>query len=212
MKLININSNIALMTISFFLFSSPSFSEGMDKTEPSNYKDNNNNNKNQNDINLSIQNDGEKIILDAHYIVPAPASLVWETLTDFDNFPSFKRSMLSSKITSKKGNTFRVTQVSIIKLSGASFNFESIKEIYLTPFKKINKRMISGNMHKMLETTEIVSKGNDTHIYYHANIVPNMWILNYIGHIFIEDEAREQLQEDRNEIIRRRKITTTLIK
>tara|TARA_Y100001936_G_C16086569_1_gene682183 strand:+ start:1218 stop:1808 length:591 start_codon:yes stop_codon:yes gene_type:complete len=192
-----------LIIIGFFLLSSPTYSDVIDKTKIAQH--------NKNDINLSVQNDGKKIILDAHYFVPVQASLVWETLTDFSNFPSFKSSMLSSKITSKKGNTLRVTQVSIIKLSGASFNFESIKEIYLVPFEKINKRMISGNMHKMIETIEIVPEDNNTHIYYHADIVPNMWILNYIGHIFIEDEAREQLQEDRNEIIRRKRITNTLI-
>jgi selenophosphate synthetase-related protein len=65
--------------------------------------------------------------------------------------------------------------------------------------------MISGNMSKMHEITKINSGGDKTYISYHADIVPNMWILKYIGHGFIETEARERLQQVRNEIIRRKK-------
>lgn len=163
-------------------------------------------NKHREDINITIQNNGKKIVVDAYFTVPVNSQLVWHTLTDFNNIPSFISSVQSSEIINRTGNTLHVTQNSIIEFSIATFNFESVREVNLVPFKEISERMISGNMHKMEETTQIIPEGDQTRISYHADIIPDMWILKYIGHIFIEDEAREQFQEIRNEIIRRKKI------
>ena len=162
-------------------------------------------NNHRNDINIKIQNDGQKIVIDAYYYVPTNPKLVWATLTDFNNIANFTKGVASSKITRRKGNTLRVAQTSEIRFSGVSFNFESIIEVHLVPFKGFSTRMISGNMSKMHEVTKINSDGDQTRIYYHADIVPNMWILKYIGHSFIADEAKERLQQVRKEIIRRKK-------
>ena len=176
------------------------------ETKPSN-SNHQSANKHQNDIHIVIHNDGEKIVINAYYTVPANSQLVWDTLTDFDNLSSFISGVRSSKIINKTGNTLRVAQTVEIRLSGVSFDFESVGEVHLVPFKEFTTRMISGNMSKMHETTKITSDGEQTHISYHADIVPNMWILRYIGHTFIETETRERLQQVRNEIIRK-KIST----
>ena len=203
--------------IIFSLLISPSvsFSDEIDKdpsihivaksilaAESSNYQSIN---KNQDDINITVHSDGKKIVVDAYYSVPADSQLVWATLTDFNNISNFIKGVASSKITNRTGNTLRVAQTSEIRFSGVSFNFESVGEIKLVPFKGFSTRMISGNMSKMHEITKINSDGDKTYISYHADIVPNMWILKYIGHGFIETEARERLQQVRNEIIRRKK-------
>lgn len=167
-------------------------------------------NKHREDINITIQNDGKKIIVDAHYSVPTSPKIVWATLTDFNNIAEFTEGVASSKITRRKGNTLRVAQISEIRFSGVSFNFESIIEVHLVPFKGFSTRMISGNMSKMHEITRINSDGDQTHIYYHADIVPNMWILKYIGHSFIANEAKDRLQQVRKEIIRRMKTSSKM--
>ena len=203
------------IVLCFMNFPSISFSDEIDKNssiltvaknilaaDSSNYQPVNNH---QNDINIKIQNDGQKIVVDAYYYVPTNPRLVWATLTDFNNIANFTKGVASSKITRRKGNTLRVAQTSEIRFSGVSFNFESIIEVHLVPFKGFSTRMISGNMSKMHEVTRIDSDGDQTRIYYHADIVPNMWILKYIGHSFIADEAKNRLQQVRKEIIRRKK-------
>jgi carbon monoxide dehydrogenase subunit G len=208
-------SNKWFIIFSLLIFPSISFGNEIDKSpsihivaksiltaESSNYQPVN---KNQDDINITIQNNGKVIVVDAYYSVPAGLQLVWGTLTDFNNIPNFIKGVASSEITNRTGNTLRVAQTSEIRFSGVSFNFESVGEIKLVPFKGFSTRMISGNMSKMHEITKINSGGDKTYISYHADIVPNMWILKYIGHGFIETEARERLQQVRNEIIRRKK-------
>ena len=208
-------SNKWFIIFSLLIFPSISFGNEIDKSpsihivaksiltaESSNYQPVN---KNQDDINITIQNNGKVIVVDAYYSVPAGLQLVWGTLTDFNNIPNFIKGVASSKITNRTGNTLLVAQTSEIRFSGVSFNFESVGEIKLVPFKEFSTRMISGNMSRMHEITKINLDGDQTNIYYHADIVPNMWILKYIGHSFIEAEAKERLQQVRKEIIRRKK-------
>ena len=209
-----------LIIFCFLLLPSVSFSDGPDEvmlkdvairnTPAGEVKLSNSNyqsvNKRQKDINITIQNDGENIIVDAYFTVPVNSQLVWDTLTDFDNISSYISSVQSSKIINRTGNTLHVTQDSKVRFSVITFNFGSVSEVNLVPFKEINERMISGNMRKMEETTQIIPEGDQTRISYHANFIPDMWIVKYIGHVFIEDEAREHFQEIRDEAIRRKKI------
>jgi carbon monoxide dehydrogenase subunit G len=156
-----------------------------------------------NDIEITIQNDGEQIVVDATFTVPVKPQLVWETLTDFDSIQNFISSVQSSKIINRTENTLYVSQDSIIKIGFFTFSFESTRQINLFPFWKIRERMIKGNMRKMEETTQLLLEGDQTRITYHANIVPDMWVQKFIGQVFIEDEARKQFQEIIDEILRR---------
>ena len=83
----------------FLLLPSISFSDEIDNNssiltvaknilaaDSSNYQPVNNH---QNDINIKIQNDGQKIVVDAYYYVPTNPGLVWATLTDFNNIANF---------------------------------------------------------------------------------------------------------------------------
>jgi len=158
------------------------------------------------DIEIAIQNDGEQIIIDATFTVPVKTQRAWETLTDFDNIPNFMSSVQSSKIINRTGNTLHVSQNSIIKFSFLTFYFESVREINLFPFKKIQERMISGNFREMEETTLLLLEGDQTRIIYHVSIIPDVWGLIFVGQIFIEYMVREQFQELIKEILRREQV------
>ncbi len=159
------------------------------------------------DIEITIQNDGDQIIVDVTFTVPVKPQRVWETLTDFDNVHNFLSSVQSSQIINRTENILHVSQNSIIKFGFLAFSFESVRQINLFPFWKIRERMISGNMRKMEETTQLLLEGDHTRITYHASIVPDMWVQKFIGQVFIEDEAREQFQEIIKEILRREQIS-----
>jgi len=157
------------------------------------------------DIEITIQSDGEQIVVDATFTVPVKPELVWETLTDFNSIHNYISSVQSSKIINKIENILYVSQDSIIKIGFFTFAFESTRQISLFPFWKIKERMIKGNMRKMEETTQLLQEGDQTRIAYHASIVPDMWVQKFIGQVLIEDEAREQFQEIIKEILRREK-------
>jgi carbon monoxide dehydrogenase subunit G len=161
------------------------------------------------DIRVKVENDGEQIIINATFTVPAEPQLVWAVLTDFDNIPNFISSIRSSKVVGRSGNDVHVSQHAVEKYTFLTIEFESVRKIHLTPFRKIHERMISGSMRKMEETTQLLPEGDHTRIVYHAQIIPNVWILRFIGPHFIENEARKQFQEISNEIIRRKRVLVT---
>lgn len=161
------------------------------------------------DIRVKVENDGEQIIVKATFTVPAAPQQVWAVLTDFDNISNFISSIQSSKVVGRSGDDIHVSQHAIEKYAFLTISLESVRKINLTPFKKIHERMISGSMRKMEETTQLLPEGNHTRIVYHAEIIPDVWILRFIGPHFIENEARKQFQEISNEIIRRKQLAVT---
>ncbi|SEO66800.1 SRPBCC family protein [Nitrosovibrio sp. Nv6] len=157
-------------------------------------------------IAINIQNDGEQIVVDANFIVPVVPQQAWAVLTDFDNIPKFNSSVLFSKVTDRTGNNVHVSQKGVTKYGFFTFSFESVREINLLPFRKIEERMISGSMRKMEETTQLLPEGNETRISYHAVFVPGVGVPPGIAKVFIKREAQDQFQAIVGEIIRRKQM------
>src|SRR5690242_16188512 len=158
------------------------------------------------EIAVKVKHDSEQVTVDVEFIVPVVPQQAWAVLTDFENLASFNAGVLASKVTSRTGNSLHVWQKGISKYGILSFSFESIREINLTPFRRIQERMISGSMRKMEETTELLSEGSHTRIAYHAVFIPGMRVPPLLGNVFIKHEAREQFQQLANEIIRRQRL------
>lgn len=158
------------------------------------------------EIEIKVQNDGERILVYATFVVPVGPQQAWAVLTDFENLPNFISGVQSSKVTNGTGNNLQVSQRGITQFGFFTFSFDSVREVNLSPFNKIQERMISGNMRKMEETTVLSSEGSQTRIVYQADIVPGHWMLRFAGQFFIENEAREQFQQIKTEMIRRGKV------
>ena len=156
-------------------------------------------------IQIKVRHDGERVSLDATFIVPVPPQQAWLVFTDFDNIPNFMSGVAVSKVDDRYGNKLRVSQKGVTRYGFLNFSFETLREVSLFPFQRIHERMLSGSMRKMEETTQFLPEGNHTRIIYHADIVPGMWVPPMVGNMFIKHEAHEQFQQIVDEIIRRKK-------
>jgi len=155
------------------------------------------------EIEVRVQHDSGRIIIYVTFLVPVMPQQAWAVLTDFDNIASFVSGVQFSKVISRTGNNLHVSQRGVTKYGFLSYTFDSVGEINLSPFNKIQERMIRGSMREMEETTILLQAGDQTRISYHADIVPGHWIPGFAGKFFIEDDARERFRQMRNEIIRR---------
>lgn len=160
------------------------------------------------DIKVEVQNDGDQVTIDVDFVVPVAPHKAWAVLTDFENVSQFNPGILSSKITGRTGNHCHVLQKSITKYGLIVFSFESVREIKLVPFERIHERMISGDMRKMEETTELRPERGQTRIVYRAVLIPGVWIPPMVGNEFVRQEVREQFQTLINEINRRERVQT----
>ena len=162
------------------------------------------------DISVKVQVVGDNVIVDLTLTVPATRLQVWGVLTDFEHMAGFISNLKESKVISRSENTVNVFQRGSAQYGPVSFAFESTRELQLAPFDKIRSHLISGNMHKMEGLTQLLDEGGQTRIIYHTDSIPGVWIPPLVGKVFIEHETREQFQQMRDEIIRRKSIASPL--
>lgn len=156
------------------------------------------------DIAVEVSKDGETVVVDVDFIVRASPELTWAVLTDFDHMADFVSNLTSSSIVSQSGNTFRVAQKGRAVHGPLSFSFDSLREIELTPPTTIRTRIVSGTMRKLDGVTQLSAVSGGTRVVHHAVAIPGVWVPPIVGVRFIEHETREQFEEVRGEILRRR--------
>ena len=148
---------------------------------------------------------GENIIIDLSFAVPATRQEVWDVLIDFDRMADFVSNLKESKVVSISEDTLTIFQRGAATYGPVSYPFESTREVRLIPYHNIRTHLISGNMHKMEGTTYLVDEGGQTRVIHRTDTIPKVWIPSAVGKVFIEHEMREQFNEMRNEIIKRKK-------
>lgn len=156
------------------------------------------------DIKVVVQRKGEEVLVDAEFPVSATPQEAWAVMTDFGHMAEFISNLQASSVIDRSADTVRVSQKGKAAYGPMSFSFDTIREIHLTPYEKIQSRLISGSMKKLEGKTELVPDGEGIRIVYHSASIPNAWIPPVIGPAFIERETREQFREMRQEILRRK--------
>lgn len=156
------------------------------------------------DIVVRVAVDGETVSVDVTMPIEANRELVWAVLTDFSHMASFVTNVHESKVISSQGDVLVISQRGSAKYGPLDFPFESTREIRLTAWDSIQSRQISGNMRKMQGLTQLIENGNGTRMIYHTDSIPGTWIPPLIGKVFVAHEVREQFQQMRDEIMRRK--------
>jgi ribosome-associated toxin RatA of RatAB toxin-antitoxin module len=144
------------------------------------------------------------IRIDAELTIPASTREVWDVLTDFEHVPRFISNVAASKVLARNGNVVRVAQTGKAGFGPFSFEFKSTREVTLTPFEKLESRMIEGNMKRFRSTTELEAVGNATRLSHHSESVPESLLLLNLGRSVIESETREHYREILREVLRRK--------
>lgn len=157
------------------------------------------------DIEVQVKMAGENIIIDLNFAVPATREEVWDVLTDFDGMADFVSNLKESNVVSVSEDKFTIFQRGAATYGPVSFPFESTREVRLVPYHKIRTQLISGNLRKLEGITYLVDEGGQTRVIHRTDAIPKGWIPEAVGKVFIESEMREQFNEMRNEIIRRKK-------
>jgi carbon monoxide dehydrogenase subunit G len=148
---------------------------------------------------------GEIVDVSAELTISASRQEVWDVLTDFENLPRFVSNIASSRILSRQGNTVRVLQTGRTALGPLTFDFQSEREIVLSPVDGFESRMIRGNLSRYRGTTRLETSGDRTRVVYRAEAVPDTFLPISLGMSLIESETREHYAEIRREVMRRKR-------
>ena len=155
-------------------------------------------------VKARIEIEDDVVRIEAEAIIPASIREVWEVLTDFENLPRYVSSVSSSKVLARNGNMVRLSQTGKVRFGPFSFEFESIRELTLTPFEKFESRMVEGNMKRFRSTTRLESGAGVTRIRYQSEGVPDTFLPLSLLRSSIESGAREHYQEISGEVLRRK--------
>lgn len=156
------------------------------------------------DIAVTARKDGGTVILDASFVVPAGQQETWAVLTDFEHMADFISNLTSSSVVSRSDGVLRVAQKGRAVHGLLSFDFDSVRDIELSPPNAIRSRVVSGSIEKLDGLTRLYPEGATTRVVYHAEVIPKVWVPPVVGLHFIEHETREQFAEIRAEVLRRR--------
>lgn len=156
------------------------------------------------DIDVAAKKAGNLIVIDVAFTVPATAQEAWNVLVDYDHMPQFLHNLKTSKILSKSENRLQVAQQGGVSHGPISLTFDVVRDVELKPYSEIISKVVSGNLKKVDGTTRLAAAGEGTRVTFHSESIPNVWVPPGIGTSLIENETRDQFNDIRNEILKRK--------
>ena len=159
------------------------------------------------DVVVSVQ--GEAAIVDVSFHVRATPQEAWAVMTDYDHATEFISKLEKSVILSRTDERLLVSQKGTMGFGPFSVPIETVTEVRLTPYEKMQGRMVSGNMKKNESTTRLIAEDGGTRVVYHLESIPEVWIPPLIGRALIEFETRARFRQLVDEILRRKALAAT---
>lgn len=155
-------------------------------------------------VDVGVRMQGEEVIVDVNCHVRATPQEAWAVMTDYDHATEFISKLEKSVILSRTADTLVVSQKGRMGYGPFSVPIETVTEIRLTPYDKMQSRLISGNMKRNEATTRLIPDATGTQIVYHLESIPDAWVPPVIGRVMVEFETRARFGQLLDEILRRK--------
>ena len=155
-------------------------------------------------IDVDVRMQGEQVLVDVNFHVRVTPQEAWAVMTDYDHATEFISKLEKSVILSRTEHTLLVSQKGTMGFGPFSVPIETVTEVHLTPYEKIQGRMVSGNIKKNETTTRLIVDAGGTRVVYHQESIPDVWIPPLIGRALVEFETRARFRQLVDEILRRK--------
>ena len=150
---------------------------------------------------------GEEVFVDVNFHVRVTPQEAWAVMTDYDHATAFISKLEKSVVLSRTDEMLLVSQKGTMGFGPFSLDLETVTEIRLTPFEKMQSRMISGNMKKSEATTRLIADASGTRVVFHLESIPDVWMPPIIGRALVEFEARARFRQLIEEMLRRKALS-----
>lgn len=161
-------------------------------------------------IDVGVRIEGDEVIVDVNFHVRATPQEAWAVMTDFDHATAFISKLEKSVVLSSTDELLVVAQKGIVGFGPFSLTIETVTEVRLTPYEKMQARMVSGNMKKNQSTTRLVADASGTRVVYHLESIPDVWMPPLIGRAIVEFETRARFRQLVEEILRRKALSEAM--
>ena len=161
-------------------------------------------------IEVAVRMQRREVFVDVSFHVRATPQEAWAVMTDFDHATAFISKLEESVILSRTRDTLVVSQKGSMGWGPFSVPIETVTEMHLTPYEKIQSHLLSGTMKKYETTTRLIADPGGTRIEYHLDSIPDVWLPPLIGRALVEHEARARFSQLVAEILRRKALTAAM--
>jgi len=152
---------------------------------------------------LDVAFEGDAYIVNAVFVAPAPQSVAWDVLTDFDKLQGWVPNVAESKVVKRDDASVTVEQRGVAKYGAATFPYVTERKIELKPPANLKTAQIKGNMRRVESTIMLEPEGKGTLIIYHLEIVPSVLASAVMSKKFVEHEVGELFTAIVGEMTRR---------
>lgn len=160
------------------------------------------------EVNVSTDQKGDAIAVEATVRIPVSQRTAWNTLTDFEHLPAFLHNLNQSRILRRGERSLVVRQEGVARYGLFSFSFESEREIQLEPMARMTARSLSGSAKSMQSETRLSHADGVTTIRYRADVVVDSFLARVFGASFLNHEIDEQFHLMAAEMLRRERHLT----
>lgn len=158
------------------------------------------------DMQINFDRVGDIIKIDGHLILPYPAKLIFEVLTDYEHMHEYVPDMTSSRIMNKEESKIRVEQKGKSGIGPFKFKFEVVRDVDLTPLTEIKSTLVSGNFKSIRTSTKITPEGDNTKLDYVADMEPGFWVPPLLGPAIMKRQVRRQFEAFTDELKKRKHV------
>ena len=155
-------------------------------------------------VDVQVQLQDGKVVLDVSTTVDAPREQVWAVLTDYEHMVSFVSNLKRSAVVAHEGTALQVEQSGEVRRGLLHFAFHSVRAVELVAPQEIRSHLVSGDFKSYEATTRLSQpEAGRTLLSFHGEYVPNSWIPPGIGPAAIKSETGRQYDEMIAEVHRR---------
>jgi carbon monoxide dehydrogenase subunit G len=155
------------------------------------------------DLAVDVDRNGSSFAIRAATTVAAPASLVWEVLTDYNNLSRFIPGMSRSLVELRVANRVLVEQKGEARFLVFSYPIEVRLEVQEKPRDWITSRAVGGNLKRMNGRYDLHPQGTHLRLSYSGVMEPEFELPPVIGTLAVRGMVEEQFAALVAEIERR---------
>jgi carbon monoxide dehydrogenase subunit G len=156
------------------------------------------------DIAVNVRKEHTTFEISFEFTVAATIEQTWNVLSDFEHMAQILSNMDSSNVVSRDGNRIMVAQTSHGKIGPIHVSVDGLREIVLNPPTEIHSHLVKGDLRASDFTTTLYAEGALTRVAVQGKLVVAPWVGLALSADKVAAQTRQQYQELRDEILRRK--------
>jgi hypothetical protein len=142
-------------------------------------------------VRIDVEKKGGTYFVEVEATAAVPLAVAWDVMTDYDHMSRYVPDLKESRVASRNGLNWTVEQKGVTRIGPFTSEWESVREVDLTPMERTVSRQIEGRMTRSRSTLAFSQEGAVSRVVYRSETEPGYWIPAFISRAVIAGRIRE---------------------